>query len=988
MNDLDPITAASLDDLATCLRQLHLRADMPTYRALEQQTARAGGFLPGTRLKRVRLTRSTLTDVLRGRKFPRKAFLLTFVDACGIDLENDRGWEQAWDRLAPQYLEQDAEAEADQLRRQLAEARAQADRADNEAEQLRMRLANDTRAETARALEARDRLAEAAAAPADELERVRAEAQADADAVASAAEAHRVEEGIVTQATEASPRMEVIDIGPHPRLLSVLGDIEFAPWQCLAELIDNSFDDFLVAFAAAGETPTVGITLPGRGSSPANAQVWIRDNGRGMDLARLNSALRAGWSGNQRYGRLGLFGMGFNIATARLGNVTTVRTTRAGDPEWIRVTIDLRKLAAANDFRVPVVREPKDDPALQGTEVIISGLKREQHDHLSRRQAKLRETLGDVYSYLLTERQFRLVVDNVAVEPRRPCVWREDRYVVRRGEKIPAIIPINERLPDKAACQDCGRWQDPTSTECEVCGSRHLEIRRRAITGWVGIQRYFSTNDFGIDFLRNGRKILIRDTRMFAWEDPDEPGARPVQEYPIELASTIGGRIVGEIHIDHVPVNYQKNAFEYDTPEWKRVVRALRGDSPLLPAIGRKLGYTANASPLARLLSGYRRADPGLNYLVPGDGKRALHERAREWAKLFREGSPEYQTDDVWYSSARQHDEPPVNVPPEAGGEAEGAGAGALDVRDRLGLNPSPDGEMGVGDVGEPVPPARNETEDERRQRYRANGELLRDLEGRYGLNGYGTPLEVNVWSVRGTRVFDATGEQVPVYVGRGRGAAVEVFIDAEHPLFVDFAMDPRDVVVMELAEHLRVRAGQTTPLSAVVSALKQECLPDHKITPAILASQARRLLDTVREQMLPVIAGNSEGFWNFIAVTDRPAAERNFAAEGGTGEWDDARASGQWIRHVPPSSLVRVVQGRPEAFLDGRVFLPRYVGYTDAHARALSLNRVTGYLGDVGLLAEYPARRTAEELMRGRLSCWLLEQELAGADDDGSADG
>src|SRR5262249_7360882 len=158
-----------------------------------------------------------------------------------IDLENDRGWEQAWDRLAPQYLEQDAEAEADQLRRQLAEARAQADRADNEAEQLRMRLANDTRAEAARALEARDRLGEAAAAPADELERVRAEAQADADAVASAAEAHGVEEGIVTQATEASPRMEVIDIGPHPRLLSVLGDIEFAPWQCLAELIDNSF---------------------------------------------------------------------------------------------------------------------------------------------------------------------------------------------------------------------------------------------------------------------------------------------------------------------------------------------------------------------------------------------------------------------------------------------------------------------------------------------------------------------------------------------------------------------------------------------------------------------------------------------------------------------------------------------------------------------------------------------------------------------------
>ncbi len=788
-----------------------------------------------------------------------------------------------------------------------------------------------------------------------------------------------MEEGMVTETT---PRADMIDVRPHPRLLSVLGDIEYAAWQCLAEFADNAFDDFLIAAPASGETPTVGITLPGRGSSHINAQVWITDNGRGMDLGRLNSALRAGWSGNERFGRLGLFGMGFNIATARLGNVTKVRTTRAGDPEWISVTIDLRKLAAANDFLVPVVREVKSDPALHGTEVIISDLKPEQHDYLSRRQAKLRETLGDVYSYLLTERKFRLVVDNVAVEPRRPCLWSEERFVVRRGEMIPAIIRINEQLPERAACEDCGRWQDPGLIECEICRGTRLEVRLRAITGWVGIQRYFSTNDFGIDFLRNGRKILIRDTRMFGWEDPDEPGARSDQEYPIELASTIGGRIVGEIHIDHVAVNYQKNAFEYDTPEWKKVVRTLRGSAPLRPDIAQRLGYPVNNSPLARLLTGYRRANPGLNYLVPGDGRRALHDRAREWAQRFRKGDPEYETDERWYEAARQHDQKPAEVPPEADSDGDGRG---LDVRDRLGLNARPDFPAG-GDAAPPLAPAQSETEDERRQRYRDHGQLLPDLEGRYGLFGYGAPLQVNVWSVRGTPVFAATGEPVPVHVGRGRGANVEVFVNAEHPLFVDFAMDPRDVVVMELADHLRVRADRNTTLSAVVSALKQECLPDHKITPATLANQAVLLLDTVREQMLPVIAGNSEGFWNFISLDDRATAERNFAAEGGTDDWADTRASGAWVRHVPPSSLARVVQGRPEAFLDGRVFRPRYASYEDAHARALSANRVTGYLGDVGLLAEHPARRTAEELIRGRLSCLLLEQELARTDDDGSA--
>lgn len=56
---------------------------------------------------------------------------------------------------------------------------------------------------------------------------------------------------------------DTIDVTPHPRLLAVLGDIEFAPWQCLAELVDNAFDDFLVA-PPEGETPRVAISLPGR----------------------------------------------------------------------------------------------------------------------------------------------------------------------------------------------------------------------------------------------------------------------------------------------------------------------------------------------------------------------------------------------------------------------------------------------------------------------------------------------------------------------------------------------------------------------------------------------------------------------------------------------------------------------------------------------------------------------------------------------------
>ncbi len=100
MNDLDPSQATSLEELVRCLQQLHIRADRPSFRVLEDRTKHANGVLPGTRIQRVPLRRSTLGSVLHGQLFPRKAFLLTFVEACGVDLETDRRWEQAWDRLA------------------------------------------------------------------------------------------------------------------------------------------------------------------------------------------------------------------------------------------------------------------------------------------------------------------------------------------------------------------------------------------------------------------------------------------------------------------------------------------------------------------------------------------------------------------------------------------------------------------------------------------------------------------------------------------------------------------------------------------------------------------------------------------------------------------------------------------------------------------------------------------------------------------------
>jgi hypothetical protein len=100
MNNVDPTRASSLEELAACMQQVRLQAGMPSYRELESRTRHQGGFIPGTSIARMSLTSSTISTVLRGKTFPRKSFLLTFVEACGINVEADRRWEQTWDRLA------------------------------------------------------------------------------------------------------------------------------------------------------------------------------------------------------------------------------------------------------------------------------------------------------------------------------------------------------------------------------------------------------------------------------------------------------------------------------------------------------------------------------------------------------------------------------------------------------------------------------------------------------------------------------------------------------------------------------------------------------------------------------------------------------------------------------------------------------------------------------------------------------------------------
>ena len=267
--------------------------------------------------------------------------------------------------------------------------------------------------------------------------------------------------------------IDQLDLTPDPRMLEMLGEIPYRPWQCLAELIDNSFDELL---SDPGRDPTkpaaVYITVPKASSSNEDAQVSVSDFGRGMSRETLEKSLRAGYTGKSRFGTLGLFGMGFNIATARLGNRTEVQTTQAGEEHWLVAEIDLRGMQRRGSFHVPVRRVPKEDPAEHGTKIVVRDLDQEMLDTLRRpsTMTSVRQRLGRIYSYLLRSGApipgvpdwalagcgITLYLNGKGIDPWLPCVWSGSRSVNYKGAEVSAVQIVDHKLPKRFAAPATG----------------------------------------------------------------------------------------------------------------------------------------------------------------------------------------------------------------------------------------------------------------------------------------------------------------------------------------------------------------------------------------------------------------------------------------------------------------------------------------------------------------------------------------------------
>jgi len=781
--------------------------------------------------------------------------------------------------------------------------------------------------------------------------------------------------------TEANGTVETVDITPSPRILKLIAEIEFRAWQCLAELVDNSLDEFLAIKRAEipwSEPLDVNVSLPSQRDPLDEATITVEDNGRGMTLEQVTDAVRAGFTGKDPITNLGLFGMGFNVATARLGGVTRFLTTREGDPEWIGVEIDVDNMAGG--FHAPVIRAAKTSPDEHGTRVEIGRL-RKIAEPLTKppNQSGLRKQFGGIYSYLLDTQGFKLTVNGIAVQPWRHCVWSKERFVVTGGEQIPVIIEIDEDLGERAVCKACGLWQHPANTECEQCESRELETRQRRVHGWVGIARELDRKEFGLDFLRNGRKILRFDKEIFRWDDPDDPSGAGEIEYPIELPAN-AGRIVGEIHLDHVRVTYTKNSFDSADPGWWAAIRILRGEGPLLPKKARTLGYGRNDSPLARLHRGYRRNVPGKASLMPGIGteKRARRDTS-DWVKKFHEGEPEYQTDEKWWQAIEEHEA--ALAAKEADKQAkDGDGRKDEDPTREFRDGAAGDDEEEEEDTTDEVEEREEELTDEQRVALLLQGALpLPELNGEFSATGVATrAMKLRAFASHG-HVLKVDGRRIPVWVTGEQGGGFIAFVDLDHPHFRVFDDEPEDVILMEVAQSLITRAprGTTTPIGAVFTELKDRHLSAHAIDPGKLIPEAGTLMHEIQERMVSCVQDNPERPWSALVDAERHVTQERITELLKTADVESVVFSGEYLKYVPPSVVPRIVEEWPEAFLDDHLFDVPYADVKTPGAQRQMVAMIAGYLSDIAWLAGNPVDPPRERMIRARLSLKLLPEEM-----------
>ena len=787
-----------------------------------------------------------------------------------------------------------------------------------------------------------------------------------------------------------------LDITPTPRILRTLGEIPFQTWQCIAELIDNSIDAFLSSRNPSYDSGNQRISVTWSSDSVAAAErtIEITDNACGMSIEQLQNAVRAGYSSNNPINNLGLFGMGFNISTARLGEVTTILSSRREDAEWVGLQIDFQKLIDTKRFDAPIVHQAKNTPNESGTKITISKLRSGILSELPNKENEIRQRLEVVYAPLLNNHDITITVKGKSLRARNHCAWSESRYVRYNDQNVPARISIDRNLGD--ALFDLNRNCYLTPDEAEdyyVAQQQGKDLpnniieRSKRLTGWLGIQRYADPNDFGIDFIRNGRKILISDKTLFQYENPIT-GQKELQ-YPLELGTSIGGRIIGELNVDYLLPTYQKNDFDRSDNSWEQTVEALCGVGPFLPKARKAMGFKeANTSPLGLLINAYRRVDKGTKCLF------APNDVSKRYAAEFRKGHSDYIDDTLWWKAAQEEDQKQstggsrvttaVNTGSVPSDDISAYLGGMSSNEEQPVTSGSVNTSSGSAQTPLTIPSTTQETSklDELIQR----ATVVNQLTGRNYRFGNAGALNVRAYELNSGDI-KYRGERKPCFFSSD-GVDCDFVYDPMHPVLSQYPITPKMLLLLYLSEKIKAR-DSLPDIAAVYTELVETTMQEAKIDRQTLQDRASSAFELLREKLRTALKSRAADVVSCIhestgevedtiasIIQNNPSLLDAFQSSTAAGY--DA------IDYVPPKTLYRLVENFPEDVFDGKVLATPYLSISlrDANAtqraRDDSKERALAFIKDaLRIVSGYSLRIQKNELTRASLSVDFLMKEL-----------
>lgn len=257
-------------------------------------------------------------------------------------------------------------------------------------------------------------------------------------------------------------------------------------------------------------------------------QITVSDDGCGMNMTQLADAMVIAKESSKSDGALGKFGIGMKSACSALGKRFVIRTSVADSEVEYQAEYD-EDMWLSDDTRswrnFFIAKKPfvGEENRWHGTRITVSEINIPLYPN---QVSKFRKSFGIRYGPYLQNSQIAIRVNTKYCQPAD--------FDVVEGSRIPVDI--------------------------------RLEFGHH-ITGYLSLLKKHSVSGYyGIHMFKNGR--LIEAFKKFGFS-----------QHPNN------SKIIGRLDLDHVPVNFSKNAFIEESPKYVQAVKKFESSDALQKAL-------------------------------------------------------------------------------------------------------------------------------------------------------------------------------------------------------------------------------------------------------------------------------------------------------------------------------------------------------------------------------------------------------------------